>query len=358
MLANRAILMIALGSLIALNGLATFAAPGQTQETLFSALPLEAPAPADNPTTRLRVELGRLLFWDPILSGTGDVACATCHHPDFGYADGRDLPIGVGGTGLAHARRFSSAGGRRLVKRNSQSLLNVAFNGWTDARPFPPGAAPMFWDVRARGLEAQALVPIENIDEMRGDGVTASRGVATAVSRLAANAEYAGLFANAFGGSSPVSDENLGRALAAFQRTLITPQSPFDRFQRGDRTAMTDAQQRGMEQFLRAGCAECHAGPMFSDYKVHTLGTPGNPKLTDPDSGVAGTYGFRTPTLRNLALTAPYMHNGVFQTLDEVVTFYLDLQRRRPGRPRHAAVKDDMLAPLQIGVTSWRFSVP
>ena len=145
--------MIAPGILMVLAGWVTFAAPAQTQETLFSALPLEAPAPADNPTTRLRVELGRLLFWDPILSGSGDVACATCHHPDFGYADGRDLPIGVGGTGLAHARRFSSAGGRRLVKRNSQSLLNVAFNGWTDARPFPPGAAPMFWDVRARGLE-------------------------------------------------------------------------------------------------------------------------------------------------------------------------------------------------------------
>ena len=129
--------MIVLGSLIALGGLATFAAPRQTpQQALFSALPLEAPAPSDNPTTRARAELGRLLFWDPILSGSADVACATCHHPDFGYADGRDLPIGVGGTGLAHARRF--------VKPNSQSLLNVAFNGWTDARRFPPDAAPMF----------------------------------------------------------------------------------------------------------------------------------------------------------------------------------------------------------------------
>jgi cytochrome c peroxidase len=328
-----------------LGVLAAAVASPQTQ-VMFAPLPPEVLSPPASPATAARVELGRLLFWDPILSGAGDVACATCHHPEHGYADGLDLAIGVGGIGLGPARRLASAPHASLVKRNSQSVLNVAFNGWTDLRPLAPGAAPMFWDIRVRGLEAQALAPIDNPDEMRGQTIDISTGVVAAVARLASHSEYVGLFRDAFEDSEPVSAENMARALAAFERTLVTPYSPFDRYLRGDRAALREDQQRGMQQFIEAGCAECHAGPMFSDFKVHTLGTPHNPRLADTDSGVGGSYGFRTPTLRNLRWTAPYMHNGVFRTIDEVLQFYVDLQRDREGRARHPEVSQDMLAPL------------
>ena len=114
--------------------LASVGAPRTAAQARLAALPLETPAPADNPTTPERVALGRLLFWDPILSGQRDVACATCHHPDFGYSDGLDLSIGTNGAGLGAARAFASGQPARLVKRNSQTVLNVAFNGLTPAR--------------------------------------------------------------------------------------------------------------------------------------------------------------------------------------------------------------------------------
>jgi cytochrome c peroxidase len=125
---------------------AASSSPTSAQAAL-GALPIGAPAPADNPTTPERVALGRLLFWDPILSGQKDVACATCHHPAFGYADGLDLSIGANGVGLGTARAFDPAHPSRLVKRNSQSLLNVAFNGLGAAAGATAAGAPMFWDL-------------------------------------------------------------------------------------------------------------------------------------------------------------------------------------------------------------------
>ena len=148
--------------------LAIVSASSAAAQARFAALPLEAPAPADNPTTPERVALGRLLFWDPILSGQKDVACATCHHPDFGYSDGLDLSIGANGVGLGAARAFAAGHPPRLVKRNSQTVLNVAFNGLTSAGDSTPAAAPMFWDLRVRSLEAQALEPLKALEEMRG----------------------------------------------------------------------------------------------------------------------------------------------------------------------------------------------
>ena len=132
--------------------------------------------------------------------------------------------------------------------------------------------------------------------------------------------------------------ENVGKALAAFERTLNANNSPFDRYVRGDLTAMTSEQIRGMEQFDRAGCGNCHTGPMFSDFKPHVLGVPDNSRLPASDAGIANSYAFRTPSLRNLRATAPYMHNGAFQTLPEVLRFYRT-GRRRPLIPTFSATR-------------------
>jgi cytochrome c peroxidase len=316
--------------------------PARSQAQL-SALPTGVEAPADNPTTPDKVALGRLLFWDPILSGQKDVACATCHHPDFGYAESLDLSIGANGTGLGLTRRFESGNTMPFVKRNSQTVLNAAFNGMDASGHYQAAEAPMFWDVRVRSLEAQTLEPIRAREEMRGDAYQAEHAVDTVVARLAAIDEYRARFSRAFGGATPVTAENLARALAAFERTLVAASSPFDRYMRGDRTAMTPLQIGGMDRFARIGCANCHSGPMFSDYKTHVLGVPDNPKLAASDTGLFGTYAFRTPSLRNLAFTGPYMHSGVFQSLGDVVNFYNDLRGRGgrggrggpggPGRP-------------------------
>lgn len=299
----------------------------------LSALPKQPAAPAANPTSRARVALGWLLFWDPILSGNRDVACATCHHPDFAYTDGRDLSIGTNAVGLGASR--TAVAGRTVlpVRRNSQTLLNVVFNGLTGDKPVEPSAAPMFWDLRVRSLEAQALEPIKAHDEMRGDAYPEAGAVSAAVSRLAASAEYRQLFGNAFGGADPVTATNLGRALAAFERTLVAPNSPFDRYMRGESDAMTAEQIRGMERFEATGCVNCHNGPMLSDFAPHVLGVPDNAQLNDSDSGAGSSYAFRTPSLRNVQLTGPYMHNGVFTSLDEVLNFYRRVSRGR-GRGR------------------------
>ncbi len=263
--------------------------------------------------------LGRLLFWDPILSGQKDVACATCHHPAFGYSDGLDLSIGANGVGLGAARTFPAGHPARPVKRNSQTILNVGLNGLSGAAANAmAAAAPMFWDLRVRGLEAQALEPLKAPDEMRGEAFPEARAVSAVVSRLNGNAEYRRLFAGAFGGQTPISDQNLGRALAAFERTLVAANSPFDRYMRGDTEALSPEQVRGMERFQSAGCINCHGGPMFSDFAAHVLAVPDNPRLATSDAGMGNEYAFRTPSLRNLSATAPYMHNGVFATLPEV----------------------------------------
>ncbi len=322
----------------------------QRDSTALSALPLTAAAPIDNPTTTEKVELGRLLFWDPILSGNSDVACSTCHHPDFGYAENLDISIGVDGVGLGHARRFDPATTIPFVQRNSQTILNTAFNGIDAEGYHDPATAPMFWDLRASGLEEQALLPILTFEEMRGHGYSEQEIVPEVVNRLDAIPAYRELFAAAFGGAEPINAVNLGKALAAFQRTLVASNSPFDRYMRGDTAAMSRLQIRGMREFERVGCINCHSGPMFSDFKLHVLGVGDNSKLREPDIGFEGTYAFRTPSLRNLAYTAPYMHSGILSDLDDVLDFY-DRGGRRRGRGRgngsvNVNVDRDQLDPL------------
>ena len=286
------------------------------------------------------VELGRLLFWDPILSGDKDVACATCHHPDFAYADGRELSLGPGSVGLGPARTDLTGGRIPVVKRNSPTVLNTVFNG-LDRRRRRRGSdgtsvsvdqsrAPMFWDNRMRSLEAQALEPIKAFEEMRGSAYAEDVAVDSAVARLQAIPEYVALFQEAFGPETSISADQLAGALAAFQRSLVAMNSPFDRFRAGDSTALTAEQQRGFREFDDAGCDRCHRGLMFSDYDLEAEGVRENPRLSEPDEG-AGRFRFRTPSLRNVALTAPYMHNGILATLADVLRFYDNGRSENPN---------------------------
>ena len=269
------------------------------------------------PRNPAAVELGRLLFWDPILSGNKDTACATCHHPDFAYADGRDLSRGSLAVGLGPARRDMSNGRIPIVKRNSPTVLNTAFNGVGENRrgrrngdgatvsSIDPARAPMLWDRRIRSLELQALEPLKSREEMRGDTYSESDAVDTVVARVRANPEYVTLFRNVFGPGDEIDARRLGEAIAAFERSLIAMNSPFDRFRAGEANVLTAQQRRGMEAFDRAGCDRCHEGPMFSDYSLQAEGVGENPQLAAADAG-AGRFRFRTPSLRNVALTAPY----------------------------------------------------
>lgn len=291
-------------------------------EQNLSALPLTVKDPSDNPRTPEKVALGKLLFYDPILSGNRDVSCATCHHPKFGYTDGLDLPIGVGGEGQGSSRRFRLAGAVPFGSRNTPTLLNVAFNGIDTRGDYDPASAPMFYDLRARSLEAQSLHPIVAFEEMRGQVFTEANALDSVLARLRRIPAYKSAFGSVFGSSDAITAQNLGRAVAAYERTLLANNAPFDRYRRGDQSAMTAAQKRGMVLFIQNGCHTCHNGPMFSDYKTHVLGVVDNGKRNQPDKGHKDAYAFRTPTLRNLTLTAPYMHSGKHASLTEVLVFY------------------------------------
>lgn len=267
-------------------------------------------------------ELGRLLFYDPILSGGRDVACATCHHPDFGYADGRALSIGVEGEGLGPDREHLTPDQTGFVIRNSPTIINTAFNGTDENGNYDRALAPMFWDNRVLSLETQALGPIQNFEEMRGHAFGEDVALDSIVNRLLQNTEYRGLFTAAFGEENAVTTENIGSAIATFERFITATDSPFDRYQAGDQAALNAAQIRGMNRFNQIGCDNCHSGPMFSDYQLHTLGVPDNPDINGTDAGADGSYNFRTPTLRNLTETGPYFHNGVGGNLQQTIAFY------------------------------------
>ncbi|MEM7656972.1 MAG: cytochrome c peroxidase, partial [Bacteroidota bacterium] len=282
-----------------------------------------------NPMTPEKVALGKLLFYDPILSGEKDVSCASCHHPQFGFADGRELSLGVGAEGLGPNRQDKSGGRIPVVRRNAPSLINVAFNGLVSGEFYEAAQAPMFWDNRVRSLEQQALEPIKAHEEMRGDAFSEAVALDSVVARLQGNTEYEAGFLAAFPNEGPISEALLGKALAAYQRSLIAPNSRFDQYLRGNSTALEADEIEGMNQFVSRGCIACHGGPMLSDYRLHVLGVAEHPDLTQLDRG-NGQDQFRTPTLRNIALTAPYMHNGTQATLEEVMQFYNDQESLHP----------------------------
>ncbi|MBI3159189.1 MAG: right-handed parallel beta-helix repeat-containing protein [Chloroflexi bacterium] len=270
-----------------------------------------------NTSTPQKVELGRLLFFDPVLSEEDDLSCAHCHHPDYGFADGLPQALGRGGVGAGPER----SGGVSLA-RNTPGLWNAAFT------------SALFWDGRVDSLEYQALVPLNHADEM---AVANNEALAA---ELRAIPQYVALFDAAFGGGAEsVTAENAVRALAAFERTLLSQNSPFDRYAAGDLQALTPAQRRGLTLFRSAAlrCFECHSAPTFAGDTFRVIGVPDAPGLPHDEGRAAvvadGVDGaFKIPTLRNVALTAPYMHNGVFGTLEEVIAFYEKGGGRAEGR--------------------------
>ena len=257
--------------------------------------------------------------------------------PTFGYSDGLDLSIGANGVGLGAARAFARGHPPRLVKRNSQTVLNVAFNGLdASGGAAAGGRADVLGSQGARASRRRrwsrsrrsrkcAATRIRRTVRVRGRRRAAERhpGIPPAVRARVRRRQR----------RSPSS--NLGRALAAFQRTLVAANTPFDRYMRGDTTAHDSrAGSRHGSGSSRSGCINCHSGPMFSDFAAHVLAVPDNPKLPESDAGVNKTYAFRTPSLRNLSATAPYMHNGVFATLARRLNFYRRISRgggRRGG---------------------------
>jgi parallel beta-helix repeat protein len=258
----------------------------------------EMPGAAGQTPTAAQQALGRLLFFDPILSADKQMSCATCHHPDLGFADGRARAQGKGGVTLA---------------RHAPSLYEVGYK------------TALMWDGRAATLESQITIPLTAADEMNNTPEAI-------VAALRDNAEYRGQFAAAFPGQpEPITFENVGVALAAFQRGLVAHNTPFDRYAAGDFTALTASQRRGFALFRSGatGCYRCHYAPTFSNGSFEVTGVPGLDSTLD-DLGRGGVsnvaaehYAFMTPTLRNVALTAPYMHNGRLATLEAVVDFYM-----------------------------------
>lgn len=257
-------------------------------EARLVALPKTVPAPKDNPTTPEKVFLGKQLFFDPRLSGDNTMSCATCHLSDKAFGDG--VALGKGDKG-------------KLLERNTQTCLNVGF------------FTTFFWDGRAKTLEEQALGPIQSAVEMNQD-------LNELEQELNAIPGYVRQFQAIFG--TKPNREGIAKVLAAYQRTLVTEPSPFDRFLVGDENALSEDAKRGLELFQgEAGCIECHHGPLLSDNKFYRLGVAhrdeGRAKVTNQKED---RYRFRTPSLRNIAETEPYMHDGSLKTLDDVVTFY------------------------------------
>lgn len=249
----------------------------------------EVPVPADNPLTPAKVELGKQLFFEPRLGGDGKTSCASCHKPDKAWSDGRARSIG--------------ARNRRGL-RNTPTLLNVAYY------------KVFYWDGRASSLEEQALKALSNPEEM-------ASSAQSAVKTISALELYRPLFKTAFG-SEDVTADRIAQAIASFERTLVTGPSPFDRFLQGDLTAMTAEQKEGLNLFLtRAECAGCHRGPLFSNQEFAPSGIYIAPDWgrynwtkKDYDAGK-----FRVPSLRNVALTAPYFHNGSEPSLIQAAFF-------------------------------------
>lgn len=252
----------------------------------------EPKTPADNPFTKEKAELGKQLYFDPRLSRDNTVSCATCHDPNKGWSNGEAVATGIGG----------QKGGR-----SAPTIMNAAYS-------------PLqFWDGRAVGLEGQALGPIQNPIEM-------NLTLPELEKKLNAIKGYRDQFQKVFG--TEVTSENIGKAIATFERTVLCANAPYDRFKAGDKTALSEPAQRGMKIFFgKANCSACHAGPAFTDGAFHNIGM--GTKHEKPDLGRfehtkldGDKSSFKTPGLREIKRTAPYMHDGSHKTLREVVEYY------------------------------------
>lgn len=300
-------------AMILLALLAGFPAFAGTLEP-FQAVPI----PEQNPQTPEKIELGKKLFFDRRLSGDGTMSCATCHDPEKAFTDGLDISLSYPTT---------------KNWRNSPTLVNVAFQKY------------LFSDGRALSLEDQALFPMMSAFEM-------NRNLDFLEEVIRSVPEYVGAFQKVFGGEP--TRERIAMAISAFERTILSKNTPLDRHLKGDEKALSDAAAKGLVLFMGKGkCGDCHYGVNLSDDKFYALNVPENPELqSDPRIAVTRRFvakvyhyedyrnlsedpgrflitkekkdwrAFRTPTLREIAKTAPYMHNGIFQTLDEVIEFF------------------------------------
>lgn len=247
---------------------------------------------AEDQEINTKEELGSSLFFDNILSKDKTLNCSSCHRPEYAFADTSAFSVGIGG---------------KLTARNSPGLTNLS------------GRTHFFWDGRASSLEEQAIGPITSPDEM-------GLSIEEAVDRLNKDKKYAEAFAKVY--KSPATKDNLLKSLAAFQRTLETNNSAYDRYINGDDNALSESAARGRLLFIgKANCNNCHSGEDFTADRFKNIGLYNGKNLSDAgrytitkDSTVIGE--FKIPGLRNVALTAPYMHNGQFKTLKDVVQYY------------------------------------
>lgn len=266
------------------------------------ALPEVPSIPADNPQTAAKIELGKQLFFDPRFSSTGTVSCNSCHNLMAGGEDSRSTSMGVHG---------------QSGPRNAPTVWNSAFH------------SAQFWDGRAASLEEQAKGPVVAQVEM------GMRSLDEAIARVRQIPGYVEQFRNVFGGENAVTVDNAAKAVAAFERTLVTPGSAYDRFAKGDESALNAQQQRGLKRFNELGCTGCHRPPAFNGpwlpggffvtFPFHDSPYALQYKLREDSGREAVTkdpsdkHKYRVPTLRNVALGAPYFHNGAVPTLSEAV---------------------------------------
>ncbi|MEJ2452716.1 MAG: cytochrome-c peroxidase [Candidatus Thiodiazotropha sp.] len=300
--------------------LCTLLSGGAMAAGQWQALPQKAPDPADNPTTPEKVELGKMLYFDPRLSSNGTVSCFSCHNVMEGGDDHRTTSIGVHG----------QAGGR-----NAPTVWNAAFH------------SVQFWDGRAASLEDQAKGPPANPIEM---GMSDLDAVSDRIEKIPGYKPY---FDQAFGKGDNINIDNIAKAIAAYERTLITPNSPYDRYVRGEKTAMTAQQIRGMQIFAEAGCTACHSGanfngptmkagqgfyqkfPTFTDNDyVNKYGLMNDTGRMAATGNASDKNMWRVPTLRNLAYTAPYMHTGSVKSLPEAVRVMSKTQLGKDLKPQ------------------------
>jgi len=266
-------------------------APATDEMAALPEIPLGLPKleiPDNNPMTAEKVELGKLLYFDKRLSKDGTISCATCHDPTMGWAEEDVTSIGIK---------------EQVGTRNSPTVINSAY------------ATSQFWDGREPTLEAQALGPIENPIEM-------GHSLPELVKELNEIAGYKERFQKVFG--TDVTSDGIAKAIAAFERTVLSGNSAWDKYQAGDKTALNEQEIRGMELFNQAECATCHAPPVFSNFRFYNAGVGSD--LAEPDSGRQQAtdnerdFGkFRVPTLRDITDTGPYFHNGSEASLEEAV---------------------------------------
>jgi cytochrome c peroxidase len=292
---------IGVGAAVAFHAALLQAAPAQRDVATLKASfrrPATVPFPTDNPFSEKKRALGEALFRDNRLSVDMSLACSSCHERSKGFADGKAQGRGVPG---------------RPLKRHTPTLWNLAWS------------SPVFWDGRARSLEEQVAGPIESPDEM-------AQPLAAVIARLDADPATVRAFAEAFPEAPRIDAANLAKAIATYERTLVSPPTRFDRWIAGDEQALGKDEIAGFELFTgKAKCANCHSGFAFTDYAFHDIGLPGE----DRGRGAvlrldAAEHAFKTPGLREIGRSAPYMHDGSLATLDDVIRHYVSGVVDRP----------------------------